>query len=143
MEKIIWNDSFITGINKIDFQHKTLIDKINQLIECLEAKECHETINSLIKFLEDYFLLHFSTEEHLFKNFNYEEEALHLKEHLYFMEQIYIFKDKLRTGNRQVAEEVLTFLLIWFQNHILKTDMEFIKELKKEKDIIQINATNF
>lgn len=142
MKKIIWNDSFITGINKIDYQHKILIDKINQLIQCLEIKECQETITSLLNFLEEYFLLHFSTEEHLFKTFNYEKEALHMKEHIYFMEQIYTFKDKLKVENNQVDQEILIFLLIWFKNHILETDMEFVKELKKQKSINQINIAD-
>lgn len=131
MEKLKWNNIYETGIDVIDFQHKILIERINDLIELLNKNETQENLFPLFIFLEDYTNYHFDTEEQFFNSFNYTEKEKHLEEHEEFKEKIKNLKLKYNEDLEKIDDNLLDFLIDWLTNHIVGTDMEFANGLKK------------
>lgn len=130
MEKIIWKESFNTDIDIVDFQHKILVERLNELIELNELGCTQEQMETLMIFLEGYTHYHFDTEEAYFKYFPYSEMKDHIAEHNYFIEKIKQIKSAVLYENKKVDEELLVFLSSWLLTHILGTDKRFTDELK-------------
>ncbi len=131
MEKLFWDKKYETGIDVIDFQHRILLERINDLIELINKNETQENLFSILIFLEDYTNYHFGTEEQFFDSFDYKEKEKHVEEHREFIYKINIFKKKYLEGIVSIDKELLDYLLNWLISHILDTDMNFTKNLMK------------
>ena len=131
MEKLKWLNSYETGVDVIDFQHKILVERINDLIELLNNNEPQENLIPLFIFLEDYTNYHFSTEEQFFNSFEYEDREKHKFEHMEFRDKIKELKEKSIKNLEKIDESLLEFLMAWLTNHIMETDMKFTDSLKK------------
>lgn len=59
----IYDDSLSTGVRSIDDQHKELFDKINNLLAACREGKGKEEVAKVMKFLSDYVIDHFGTEE--------------------------------------------------------------------------------
>ncbi len=133
MSLIKWQDAFLTGIERVDAQHKKLLETLNTLHFLLKRGGKHEPIEEIIKFLEEYTVEHFGTEEELMKKANGKlpEELYkrHLKEHRYFIDKVQDFQgvfDAYKSGEheREAMLNLFAFLSNWLCDHILKTDKE-------------------
>lgn len=141
-EPIIWNDSYLTGIERIDEQHKVLVSTLNEANARLSLKVTRELLEKITRDLLSYALYHFETEETLMQEYDYaglssEEEARHRQEHRSFSQQIVALRDGLRDGRLISREELLSFLNNWLVNHILNTDKrlgEFLKQHMRAQD---------
>lgn len=71
MEKLFWDKKYETGIDVIDFQHRILLERTNDLIELVNKNETQDNMFPILIFLEDYTLYHFDTEEQFFDSFDY------------------------------------------------------------------------
>lgn len=131
MEKLKWLNSYETGVDVIDFQHKILVERINDLIELLNNNESQENLIPLFIFLQDYADYHFSTEEQFFNSFDYRDREKHRLEHMEFRVKIKEMKEKNVENSEKLDENLLEFLMNWLTNHILGTDMKFTDSLKK------------
>lgn len=130
MEKIIWNDSYCTGIAIIDSQHKSIVDQINNLIDNLDSEDKSHLSLEIIKLLDRYSAEHFATEEKYMKNSDYPNIEAHIKQHHAFKMNAVKSAIKLVKGVETVPEETILYLRNWWSNHILKTDMEYKNYLK-------------
>ena len=70
--RVQWSDDLTTGIDKIDNQHKNLIIKVNELLQAINAGKGKRQIGSMLEFLGEYVVEHFSTEEEYMKEYNYD-----------------------------------------------------------------------
>jgi len=64
-EKIVWAHKFSIGDSKIDNDHQTLIEIINDLIELVELSKDREEFAKILSKMTDYSLSHFKKEEDL------------------------------------------------------------------------------
>ena len=62
---IEWTEDLATGVNKIDNQHKELFKRINNLLEACNQGRGKNEVEKVIKFLDDYVIIHFSEEENI------------------------------------------------------------------------------
>ncbi|MCX7991137.1 MAG: bacteriohemerythrin [Proteobacteria bacterium] len=132
---ISWNDDLSVNVQKIDEQHKELINKINELFDACKEGKGGTAINDIVKFLEKYVVFHFSTEEQYMQVYNYPDIETHRKEHKYFLETFNKIKeDHLSKNEMLLATFKLNDLLIkWLINHIRKTDKaigDFLRNIK-------------
>ncbi len=135
-EPIIWNDSYLTGIERIDEQHKVLVNTFNEANARLSRGVTREILETITRDLLSYALYHFETEEALMQQYDYagqsaEHEARHRQEHRSFSQQVVTLRNGLRDGRLISREELLSFLNNWLINHILHTDQhlgEFLKQ---------------
>jgi len=129
-EPILWNDSYLTGIGRIDEQHKVLVNTLNEANARLSANVTRDLLEQITRDLLSYAIYHFETEEALMKDYDYAglsavEDEKHRNEHRSFSQQVVALREGLRDGRLVTREELLSFLNNWLVNHILNTDKQF------------------
>lgn len=120
-----WEDKFSVGIQSIDIQHKQLFKLISDLLEEMKLGKAGQVINPIIQELEKYAVIHFRKEEFFFERFNYPEKVRHMAEHQVFIQKVDSLKSSIKSGNTSVAFELLNFLKLWIEQHILVSDKEY------------------
>ncbi len=130
MAFIEWNDSYRIGISRIDEQHKKLIEMMDKLAGAMHEKKTSEVLEEIIDGLIDYAKYHFSTEEELFRKYDYPDYETHKKIHDGFVEKVKKFKEDLINGKLLLSVEVMMFMRDWLVNHILGTDKKYVPFLK-------------
>jgi hemerythrin len=134
MEKIIWSPQYSVGVGAIDEQHKRLILMLNRLIGAKEATTGSEVISDLITQMTQYAQEHFKTEEGLMAEFGFPLLDQHKQNHINYRKKTVSLCIATPLGVPTVPQEMLNFLVQWWQNHILHEDMKY-KSFFKEKKI--------
>ncbi len=129
MAFIDWNDSLSVKIDSIDDEHKKLINMINEFYENIETKSNDELISKLIKEMKEYTLVHFSTEEKYFEQFNYPGYESHKKEHDAFVKKVIYVEKRFLEGSLLLSLEITKFLMDWLKEHIQETDQQYTEFL--------------
>lgn len=124
---IKWDNSYNTGVEDIDEQHRILVNTINEASEKLALDSSLESLEAITKDLLSYALYHFETEEELMAEHNYkaysqEEYDTHMKQHRSFSAQVVAVRESIKSGKPIEKEELINFLTNWLINHINKTD---------------------
>lgn len=133
-DPILWSDSYLTGIKRIDEQHKVLVNTLNEANARLAVNVTRELLEQITRDLLSYALYHFDTEESLMREYDYIglsaiDAEKHRQEHRGFSQRVVTLRDGLRDGRLVSREELLTFLNNWLVNHILHTDKRFAEFL--------------
>lgn len=131
MEQIEWNESFITGIETIDKQHKGLVELLNSLIQDFNEVMDRRKLENSIEKLFDYTKYHFSTEEYLMRQANYPDYQAHKNEHDSFAGKVKEFLINFSDGKEDLTKDIIDFLSGWVKHHILQVDRGYIPYLKK------------
>lgn len=121
---IIWNDSYSVGVPLLDQHHRHLARLINQLAECSSERGLSESVGDVLDALVRYAEYHFHHEEALMAAADYPELEQHRSEHLAFCETI---SETCYTAMHGIIgiDELLDYLTIWWQEHILLEDMRY------------------
>ncbi|WP_415679572.1 bacteriohemerythrin, partial [Vibrio mytili] len=120
-----WNDSFNTGIDEIDQQHKQLVFLLNQVANHIIFQQEEPPLRSIIDELVDYAAYHFQSEENHWLAIlpDVHETVSHRDSHSRFIERIQEFKLKSDIiPIEQWLEELLSFLASLLAAHILESD---------------------
>ena len=124
---LIWNETFATGSELVDLQHRRLIENINKLEELLYAPqvsplECGE----LFTFLEHYVNTHFKLEEMCMERHRCPAHAQNMSEHREFQDVFAQFKRRYLAGDSglQMLREFLVVANDWIKHHILTVDIQ-------------------
>ena len=126
MNMLNFNDDMKVNIKHIDEQHKTLVNTFNKLADAMKTKSGSDILGDILDELHKYANYHFSTEEELFKKYNYPDAAEHIDEHMYYTDKankfIRNFKENKKLG---LSVDVFNFMTDWIVKHIKKTDKEY------------------
>jgi len=144
-----WSNYFEVGVKDIDEQHQVLVSLINAL--CSNALNGHDdsgAIASIFDELVDYTKYHFDFEEKLYQSSNIPTAILdeHKECHSKLISQVILLNKEhdFKLGSTDNLDTVLTTLVLWLSDHILKNDMRMcmmIPLFKKGMDsdsVIQI-----
>ncbi|HUW64806.1 MAG TPA: bacteriohemerythrin [Spirochaetia bacterium] len=85
---IQWQESLATGIREIDDQHKELFHRVNALLDACSEGRGKGQIPTLLEFLADYVVTHFSTEENYIALHSYPDAASHKALHAEFTKSV-------------------------------------------------------
>ncbi len=122
-----WTNDLAVGVEEIDNQHKELFRRINNLLDaCVQGKGKDEVL-SILKFLDDYVIVHFTAEEGLQKRYNYPNYTSHKTLHAEFKKSIYDIKKMIKDegfGPHLIFRMHRTVVDWWFE-HIGRADKEF------------------
>lgn len=126
-EPILWSDRYLVGVDRIDEQHKVLVNTLNEANARLAVNVTRELLEQITRDLLSYAIYHFETEEALMQAYGYasqsaSEAEIHHQEHRHFSRQVVALREGLRDGRLVSREELLSFLNGWLLNHILQTD---------------------
>jgi hemerythrin len=120
-----WSDTMLCGIPLIDEQHKELFRQI----DALRDRSKKDRIPGVLRFLADYVVKHFNDEESLHLKSRYPQAADHRKIHENFVKTFWELKGKYDQSGGEFAAvmEINKVLFDWLKNHVLKTDIAFVK----------------
>ncbi len=127
MQQLIWNEGLSVGIERIDDDHKKIINVLEQVINAIENDCSIEQIENTFSDLENYVVQHFSYEESFMAQIGYEHLEEHKKSHQKFIRKIASLKEQLLTQDiREIAESISFYLRHWIVNHIIDEDMSYV-----------------
>lgn len=142
---IEWSDQMATGVDRIDDQHRYLVDTLMRANRQLLSGKDSTLLSEIAKDLLAYALMHFETEEDLMKRYAYAEAfpqlaAAHIAQHRAFSHQVVAVCDNLREGRPVSRLAVLKYLNEWLRNHVLGIDQKlgaFVHEAAKKQQTDQ------
>ncbi len=129
---IAWTPDLSVGLDQIDDQHKELFKKLDQLLEACNQGKGRVIIEELLRFLGDYVVTHFGTEEVYMDRFAYPETADHKRQHAAFIKQFVELKETFEKEGPGIHIVILTnrTVVAWLNTHIRNTDTKLGAFLK-------------
>jgi len=124
MALITWRDEFATGDPAVDFEHKELIDLINELHEELSAgSHSAEDVEAFLGEINLKISAHFALEERLMRQAAYDGYETHKEDHEELLDGIReIMIDYDAGAYAQFEERLGRNLNDWFSNHFKTHD---------------------
>ena len=121
--RIEWDDSFLIGIEELDYEHKVLIKDINKLHLELARQNEKSEIEKCLGDIYARMQAHFALEEHVMKEHEYKFYDEHKREHERLLDSysgymIQILNDNVVSFSNSI-EDTLSH---WVLNHILNSD---------------------
>jgi hemerythrin len=128
---IEWSPSLAVGITTIDAQHQELVRAFNALEGAMEHGKGTDRVLPTLRFLGEYAVKHFGTEEHLMRLHAYPGYAEHRAAHEAFKNDFARLLKETETTQLRVAKtmEVSRKLLDWLFTHIKRMDREMAAHL--------------
>jgi len=119
-----WVSSLETGYDKIDNQHKQLINAVNSLMEASSAGKGDKAVLDTLDFLTGYAVKHFADEEQLQSDYEYPDFLNHKKLHDEFKA---VVNDLLQRVSKdgptpEIIDVISTTVGEWLHNHIQGDD---------------------
>lgn len=140
-EEFLWDDILLLNIEPMDYEHKVLIDKMNNLIKSMNFGSKKDMLNNF-KDLATYTMEHFSHEEKFMESFNYVNIIEHKAIHKNLLNKVVDYQKKLEK-NEVTVQEISTFLKDWLLKHIMGQDKKYaaISNSKNKKDSNTVSIT--
>ncbi|HOZ47498.1 MAG TPA: bacteriohemerythrin [Candidatus Hydrogenedentes bacterium] len=134
MGKVQWDSRLSVGIDLIDRQHQTWIDRLNNVQSAIESHQGLSHVGDMLGFLVDYTQFHFATEEKHMTALAYPDLVAHKAKHDELRETLdTLVKDFQKDGvTHPIAEAVNTLLATWLTNPIRDVDQAFGAFLKEK-----------
>ncbi|MGD2083319.1 MAG: bacteriohemerythrin [Chromatiales bacterium] len=122
MTLIEWKDEFRTGIPDVDFEHRQLVDLINDLYAAMQRKEGPPRV---VEFLGQIFARissHFALEEKIMREHSYDEYEDHKAEHERLLDDLRDIMDDYEESGFFSDEEFARRVEDWFVRHFKTRD---------------------
>jgi len=125
-----WNESFRTGCEEIDRQHRHMMRLINEMDLAVKSNASFESIEPIVDELVEYTQKHFANEEHILESNQCPGLEKHKNAHVHLMKELLDWREKAKLCNAEKIQELMAFLRIWFPGHILGVDKKHAEFLK-------------
>lgn len=130
---IAWSDEYLIGIEELDYEHRDLINQLNELHEELAHQDEKEKIEECLREIHVRVMSHFALEEHFMLENNFKNYTAHKEEHDDFLAVIADLIDRFLTDPElSYGDELEEQLQHWIVNHILTSDQE-LASVKKDR----------
>lgn len=130
MAFVEWRDDFKIGIDSVDYEHRQMIELINDVHAKLSADAPK---NQILDFLGEVFTrisAHFALEERIMRGWKYDQYEEHKADHERLLDEIRDIMDRYEAGNSAAAEAELSARLnAWFTEHFKTKDARLHKHL--------------
>lgn len=131
---IAWDDHYLIGVERIDFEHRIFLDLINNFNESRLKNESIATLSNILQEIALYAKFHFKSEENMMQRINYSELTEHQNHHRELIDLLSTRMVGMETKMFS-PKDVETFLVDWFVNHVTHEDKKisaFIKSSAKQ-----------
>ncbi|MEG3641447.1 bacteriohemerythrin [Magnetococcus sp. PR-3] len=117
-----WHDSYSTGNEQIDSEHKQLMSMINELYSQLWNGVKEVDVKPILNRMDDYTRGHLKREEEILASKQAPGLDEHKNVHKQFMKKLEDFKAEYEAGEIALSMEMMNFLKGWLSQHIHKAD---------------------
>ncbi len=125
MPVLEWSDEYLIGIEGLDFEHKDLFNRLNELHEELAHQDDEAVIRRCLGGIHARVSAHFALEERFMRDTNFRRYEQHKKEHDDFLEVIIDIMEAFRAAPDLSQSDVLEAQLQhWIVHHITTSDQE-------------------
>jgi hemerythrin-like metal-binding protein len=131
MALIAWTKGLETGIGPVDGQHRHLVELINSLEQAVRNAAAEAALQKTFSELMLYVKEHFCAEEQLMEAAAYPGLSRHKLFHEYFVRRLLGFVERYNSQDVAVGEELLSFLKLWFVEHVTQTDQDYVPYVLK------------
>lgn len=128
-----WYDSYCIGDEKIDSQHKELVEMVSRLQEALAGEGLKQEIANTLKFLVQYTRQHFADEEALMERIVFEGYDHHKLQHKKLITEVTNVLLDIKKGKQINPLELFDFLMEWLLSHIKNEDKKIGRALAEFK----------
>ena len=127
--KVEWDNAYSVGNEDIDNEHKIFIKLISHFAEMSKEKNSYQ-LKRYVAELKKYAEFHFISEENRMLDSDYPDLLNHKKEHEDLLSSINQMEMKLYIG-KATEDDFVYFLVNWFLDHTIKTDVGMAKYLNE------------
>jgi methyl-accepting chemotaxis protein len=133
-----WDDSMLTGIEKVDKQHLDLVNAINGFIDAVEKGTAKAELKKSMDFINNYTVTHFADEEEIQRNCGYPDYEDHKILHEKFKETALELANELNSfgTSESLVKEFKRKIGDWLITHVKGQDIkigEFIRAEESKK----------
>ena len=125
VKPLSWNESFSVNARALDDQHKQLFEIINQLRSACASGMDNTGLLKIIDALYCYSATHFKDEEAFLQKKESPLLDTQQSQHAVFLDYIIDLETRIKSGSARVDEDILTFVMVWWEEHILKLDKQY------------------
>lgn len=127
-----WKQQYSVGHALLDEQHKMFFVLCRKASECRTdlSPEGRERFHELLNELVNYARRHFALEEQLLHQCSYPHYDLHKAQHEAYFEKLTDFVLQATFGDLD-RDGVFTYLMSWWSEHILNSDMKYRDALQQ------------
>ena len=130
---IEWSDEYLIGIKELDYEHRDLINQLNELHGELAYHDEKGKIEDCLREIHVRVMGHFALEERFMLDKNFENYIPQKEKHDNFLAIIADLIEKFLTDPElSYGDELEEQLQHWIVNHILTSDQE-LATAKKDK----------
>ena len=122
MTLLQWKSQYSVGIESMDFEHRQMIDLINELHAELSSRRDAESIEQFLGDIHAAISMHFALEERIMLDAGYDEFAAHKNDHEDLLDQIRDMMDVFANDPDRGFSELQTRLSNWFSAHFSTFD---------------------
>lgn len=123
-----WSEKFNIGIEVIDNQHRQILEYINTLDQIRISGQRNQ-ISDVLDDLIDYTQSHFSFEENLLKQVNYQYLPSHRGIYELFVKRLNDCRQRFAQGE-SVEHDLHRLLSKWLINHIQHDDQDYVDAVR-------------
>ncbi len=126
MPYLSWSPSMSVGVPILDSDHQALFRIVNQLHDFSETGATQDTLGIIFGNLVAYIDFHFAREEKIMKACSFPALEAHAEEHAEFAHFIHDARERYAgIPDPDITRELLEYLKIWLNSHILIQDMAY------------------
>jgi hemerythrin len=126
MPYLSWSQSMSVGVPILDSDHKALFRIVNQLHDFSETGASQDDLGIIFGNLVAYIDFHFAREEKVMKACGFPALETHAEEHAEFARFIHDARERYAgIPDPDLTRELLEYLKIWLNSHILIQDMAY------------------
>ena len=125
MPLMSWKEEYNVKIDRIDQQHRKLVDLINALNDAMSKGQAKDVLDKILNDLVSYCANHFKVEEQLMQANAYPDFAEHKDKHDKMTAKVLSLKKEVAAGKKMISLDVMNFLEQWLDKHILGTDKKY------------------
>jgi len=121
--------NFIT-IDSIRDNKKKIKELIQFFSKSIEQGKCKDEIVNVFHKISYYTQDFFINEELFMKKYEMPSFSQHVKEHREFADKMIAFQKDFEQGKADLCVDLLSYLELWYEKHILNSDEEIIAYIK-------------
>lgn len=142
VNSFVWKEKYRLGVSSMDDEHKTLIEKINNLANAINQNSGQSAIVNCYQDLARFTKKHFADEEAYMESIQFPDIIPHKAIHKKLLEQVTFFESKVASPNFN-ASDLMSFLNDWLVKHIMGADMKYAQHAhsnKKQSNLLSRSA---